>query len=186
MQQDLWFDASTTVNDGDEPYTNLFLINLQEINLQENIIMREDVGKPYSSSTCNKRLGPERAFDPDHPEGWCSDRIFSSRNIEEWIAYEFSRPVTVRLIAFKGDADPDPLDSPTSYTFEGSNDGGCSWKTLIKEEDTPPFVGPEETRYHQVPNPSEFVSYRLTVTQTAWSKSADLCGSVVVRCFQMY
>jgi len=183
--QELWFDGSATTNSGEEPYTNLFLINLAEINLQENIILRENVGKPSSSSACNRRLGPERAFDPEHPEGWCSDRLFTSRDMEEWISYEFCRPVTVRLIAFKGDADRDPLDSPTSYTFEGSNDG-ASWKILIKEEDTPPYIGPEETRYHDVREPQEFTMYRLTVTQTAWSKSADLCGSVVVRCFQMY
>jgi len=184
--QNLPAHSPATFSGGDEPYTNLFRINLQEINLQENIILREDGGKTSSSSTCNQRLGPERAFDPQHPEGWCSDRLFSSRDLEEWIAYEFNRPVTVRLIAFKGDADPDPLDSPTSYTFEGSNDDGISWKTLIKEEDTPPYVGPEETRYHDIREPQEFTKYRLTVTQTAWSKSADLCGSVIVRSFQMY
>ena len=93
--------------------------------------------------------------------------------------------LTTHFFPSPGDADRDPLDSPTSYTFEGSNDG-FNWLKLIKEEDTPPFIGPDEVRYHNVPSPQEFSIYRLTVTQTARSKFADLCGSVIVGAFQMY
>lgn len=177
--------GTSTFSVDQQPYTNLFIINLQDVNLQDNIVLREAGGTPFGSSSCNMRLGPEKAFQPSHPEGWCSDRIFSSRNIEEWVAIEFPTPVMVKLIAFKGDPDPDPLDSPTSYTFEGSNDG-CEWVTLLKEEDTPPYVSPEEIRYHNVSEPQDFFFYRLNVTQTTWSKPGNLCGSVIIRDFQMY
>ena len=86
----------------------------------------------------------------------------------------------------QGDADPEPLDSPTSYAFQGSSDGGTTWETLFAVEDTPPFVDPEETRFHPLPAPRPFRLYRLLITQTAWSKPGNLCGSAVVRDFRMY
>ena len=97
-----------------------------------------------------------------------------------------SRLLLNSSILSQGDADPEPLDSPTSYAFQGSTDGGATWETLLEVEDSPPYVDPEEVRFHPLVNSRPFPLYRLLVTQTAWSKPGNLCGSVVVRDFQMF
>jgi hypothetical protein len=147
-------------------------------------LVRRVGGTPSTSSCYDHRFDADKAFLLQHAFGWTSSRLFDS-NILEWVAFRFQRPVTVTSIAFKGDADLDPLDSPTSYCFQGSSDGEA-WVTLLTEEDTPPYVSPAEVRHHVVAKPGEFLVYRLLVTQTSWSKPGNLCGSVVVRDFLMF
>lgn len=142
-------------------------------------------GIPTCSTCYDKRFDADKAFLPGDPTGWTSQRLFDS-NLSEWVAIEFPHEVTVKAIAFKGDADPEPLDSPTSYAFQGSPDGGATWETLFSVEDSPPFVHQEETRFHPLAVSKPFRHYRLFITQTAWSKPGNLCGSVVVRDFQLF
>ena len=58
--QNLWFDASTTVNEGDEPYTNLFLINLQGLWLSHSWLVcgqvASDVLSPSTVALIRKRM----------------------------------------------------------------------------------------------------------------------------------
>jgi len=148
-------------------------------------LVRRIGGKPFCSSCYDKRFDADKAFLPSDETGWTTERLFDS-NIFQWVGFEFAAEVVVNAISFKGDADPEPLDSPTSYAFQGSSDGGTTWETLFAVEDTPPFVDPEETRFHPLPAPRPFRLHRLLITQTAWSKPGNLCGSAVVRDFRMY
>lgn len=151
----------------------------------ETEIVRRLGGTPSCSTCYDKRFDADKAFAPSDPTGWTSERLFDS-NLNQWIAIQLPSAVAVKAIAFKGDNDPEPLDSPTSYAFQGSPDDGVTWETLFCVEDTPPYIDPEETRFHPLPVSKPYRSYRLLVTQTAWSKPGNLCGSVVVRDFQLF
>ncbi|MCM3289893.1 discoidin domain-containing protein [Paenibacillus sp. MER 180] len=114
----------------------------------------QPIGKASASSFIN-RADPWKAFNRiQDVNGWT---VNSSTN--SWIMYEFPTAKIIRKYSIKSDAYP--LRAPTSWTFEGSNDG-VHFTVLDSRENIKPWTI-YDTKSFEVTNNRYYKMYRVNI-----------------------
>ena len=103
--------------------------------------------------------GPAEAFDGSYATNWRAGAGTA------WISYRFGSTGRPNVTGYAVTATASGLNSPTGWTFEGSNDGGTTW-TSLDTQTGQTFIGGQRSTY-SIESDQTFNIYRLSMTNSA-------------------
>ena len=137
---------------GNEP---LSLAEVEVIGSAQNLV---GSGTSTASGSLTGQ-GPAKAFDGSYATSW---RAGSGT---AWISYQFGSTGRPNVTGYAVTATATGLNSPTGWTFEGSNDGGTTW-TSLDTQTGQTFIGGQRSTY-SIESDQTFNIYRLSMTNSA-------------------
>jgi hypothetical protein len=136
-------------------------------------------GTPFGTNSHESR-GPDQAFNNDvfpTSTDW-TDNVWQTSDYSETgsVGYQFTSPKIIKKYTL-GAVNVNINQMPSTWTFEGSNDG-VSWDILDTVANEPAFTEQWEQREYLITNDTAYDRYRLNITAAVYGNGRATIGEI--------